>query len=118
MPDERLVDDPLRGRPRDVATRRSRSIARGDMETLRFENDSARRRARDEHDALGAMGKTPTRLREISYALSPMRTGVMYGLYKDWAYGMGKRFKENALDVGGFFLLPLAATVWYVEDDA
>ena len=39
-------------------------------------------------------------------------------MYKDWAYGMGKRFKENALDVGGFFLLPLAATVWYVEDDA
>ena len=60
------------------------------------------------------MGRTPTRLREITYALSPMKTGVMHGLFKDWAKGMGKRVSDSAVDAGVFCALPLAATVWYV----
>lgn len=66
-----------------------------------------------EHTA--TMGRTPTRLREITYALSPMKTGVMHGLFKDWAQGMGKRVSENAVDAGLFCALPLAATVWCVS---
>jgi hypothetical protein len=45
-----------------------------------------------------------------------MKTGVMHGLFKDWAYGMGKRVSDNAVDAGLFCALPLAATVWYAYD--
>ena len=44
-----------------------------------------------------------------------MRTGVMHGLFKDWAAGMAKRVQENAVDVGLFCALPLGATVWCVR---
>lgn len=67
------------------------------------------------------MAKVPARLRAVTYSLSPMRTGVMHGLFKDWAAGMAKRVKENAVDVGVFCALPLGATVWCVpraRDDA
>ena len=61
------------------------------------------------------MAKVPARLRSVTYSLSPMRTGVMHGLFKDWAAGMAKRVKENAVDAGVFCALPLGATVWCVE---
>ena len=61
------------------------------------------------------MGKVPTRLRAVTYTLSPMRTGVMHGLFKDWAAGMAKRVQENAFDVGVFFALPVVGTVWCVD---
>lgn len=63
------------------------------------------------------MAKVPARLRAVTYSLSPMRTGVMHGLFKDWAAGMAKRVKENAVDVGLFCALPLGATVWCVPSD-
>lgn len=63
------------------------------------------------------MAKVPARLRAVTYSLSPMRTGVMHGLFKDWAAGMAKRVKENAVDVGLFCALPLGATVWCVPRD-
>ena len=69
-------------------------------------------RARDD-----AMAKVPARLRSVTYTLSPMRTGVMHGLFKDWAAGMAKRVKENAVDAGVFCALPLGATVWCARDD-
>ncbi|ABO98909.1 predicted protein [Ostreococcus lucimarinus CCE9901] len=59
------------------------------------------------------MAKVPARLRSVTYSLSPMRTGVMHGLFKDWASGMATRVKENAVDAGVFCALPLGATVWY-----
>ena len=61
------------------------------------------------------MAKVPARLRAVTYSLSPMRTGVMPGLFKDWAAGMAKRVQENAVDVGLFCALPLGATVWCVR---
>ena len=61
------------------------------------------------------MAKVPARLRAVTYSLSPMRTGVMHGLFKDWAAGMAKRVQENAVDVGLFCALPLGATVWCVR---
>ena len=61
------------------------------------------------------MAKVPARLRAVTYSLSPMRTGVMHGLFKDWAAGMAKRVQENAVDVGVFCALPLGATVWCVR---
>ena len=61
------------------------------------------------------MAKVPARLRSVTYSLSPMRTGVMHGLFKDWASGMATRVKENAVDAGVFCALPLGATVWCVE---
>jgi len=74
-----------------------------------------RRRATPPHDdARATMAKVPARLRAVTYSLSPMRTGVMHGLFKDWAAGMAKRVKENAVDVGLFCALPLGATVWCV----
>ena len=36
------------------------------------------------------MAKVPARLRSVTYSLSPMRTGVMHGLFKDWAVGHGE----------------------------
>ena len=61
------------------------------------------------------MAKVPARLRAVTYSLSPMRTGVMHGLFKDWAAGMAKRVQENAVGVGLFCALPLGATVWCVR---
>ena len=43
-----------------------------------------------------------------------MRTGVMHGLFKDWAAGMAKRVKENAVDAGLFCAVPLFGTMAYV----
>ena len=63
------------------------------------------------------MAKVPARLRSVTYSLSPMRTGVMHGLFKDWASGMAKRVKENAVDAGVFCALPLGATVWCVKSE-
>lgn len=60
------------------------------------------------------MGKVATRLRSVTYTLSPMRTGVMHGLFKDWAAGMAKRVKENAVDAGLFCAVPLFGTMAYV----
>lgn len=60
------------------------------------------------------MGKVATRLRSVTYTLSPMRTGVMHGLFKDWAAGMAKRVKENAVDAGVFCAVPLFGTMAYV----
>lgn len=60
------------------------------------------------------MGKVATRLRSVTYTLSPMRTGVMHGLFKDWAAGMAKRVKENVVDAGLFCAVPLFGTMAYV----
>ncbi|CEF99844.1 Cytochrome b-c1 complex subunit 8, plants [Ostreococcus tauri] len=62
------------------------------------------------------MAKIPARLRSVTYTLSPMRTGVMHGLFKDWASGMAKRVTENAVDVGLFCALPTIATVMYASN--
>ena len=61
------------------------------------------------------MAKVPARLRSVTYTLSPMRTGVMHVLFKDWASGMAKRVTENAVDVGLFCALPTIATVMYAR---
>jgi hypothetical protein len=70
-------------------------------------NDRLARRGRN-------MGKVATRLRSVTYTLSPMRTGVMHGLFKDWAAGMAKRVKENVVDAGLFCAVPLFGTMAYV----
>lgn len=76
------------------------------------------RRGRDSRsdttDDDGNMGKVATRLRSVTYTLSPMRTGVMHGLFKDWAAGMAKRVKENVVDAGLFCAVPLIGTMAYV----
>ena len=80
-----------------------------DPDRPRSRGDVTRRRS------TRTMAKVPARLRAVTYSLSPMRTGVMHGLFKDWAAGMAKRVQENAVDVGLFCALPLGATVWCVR---
>ena len=90
-----------RVRPRAIANARSPRSTKSDVSTR--------------PDRGVDMAKVPARLRSVTYSLSPMRTGVMHGLFKDWASGMATRVKENAVDAGVFCALPLGATVWCVE---
>jgi len=92
-----------------VHTKLNPKIRSGSAPIARRRHSTARRRS------TRTMAKVPARLRAVTYSLSPMRTGVMHGLFKDWAAGMAKRVQENAVDVGLFCALPLGATVWCVR---
>ncbi len=81
------------------------------------------------------MGKVPIRLREVVYTLSPFEQTVMNGVFKDVPEKLHRKFSEvrqlispcikplimtmrllrmgflqNWVDVGVFFLAPVAAT--------
>jgi len=70
------------------------------------------KRARREEK--GIMGKTPVRLKEVSYSLSPMHHHAMRGLLKDFSYKSGKRIFDNWVSAL-FLLVPVYGSYWYSE---
>ncbi|KAK9796996.1 hypothetical protein WJX73_000069 [Symbiochloris irregularis] len=62
------------------------------------------------------MGRTPVRLKEVVYTLSPFEQTVLEGLWRDLPKKIHKKVSENWLDVGVFLVLPTYATIWYAND--
>jgi hypothetical protein len=60
----------------------------------------------------GIMGKTPVRLKEVSYSLSPMHHHAMRGLLKDFSYKSGKRIFDNWVSAL-FLLVPVYGSYWF-----
>jgi hypothetical protein len=57
------------------------------------------------------MGKTPVRLKEVVYMLSPHEQKVMTGLFRDMPGKVHKKISENWLDILTF-VGPVVGTVW------
>eukprot|EP00740_Mantoniella_antarctica_P020518 CAMPEP_0198682984 /NCGR_PEP_ID=MMETSP1468-20131203/9799_1 /TAXON_ID=1461545 /ORGANISM="Mantoniella sp, Strain CCMP1436" /LENGTH=72 /DNA_ID=CAMNT_0044426555 /DNA_START=88 /DNA_END=306 /DNA_ORIENTATION=- len=60
------------------------------------------------------MGRAAVRLTEVVYTISPMKVGVMGGLFKDWGNVMGKKV-WGWKDVALFGIFPVIGTFQYTE---
>ncbi|GAQ83867.1 hypothetical protein KFL_001660040 [Klebsormidium nitens] len=61
------------------------------------------------------MGKTPVRLKEVIYMLSPHEQRALTGLFHDMPGKLHKKISENWTDIV-CFVAPVVGTVWYAND--
>jgi len=61
------------------------------------------------------MGKAAVKLSEVVYTVSPMRTGVLGGLFNDFGSMITKKAKD-AVDAAVWFVVPTVAVYSYAED--
>ena len=57
------------------------------------------------------MGRTPVRLREVTYGISSNKLEIMGSLARDSLSAISKKIGGGWFDVGFFFVSPTAATV-------